>query len=47
MLTKTRRYKDQILWNRSGWKPLHWALGFTCIWFIVRSIFRTIELSQG
>lgn len=41
------RYQDQILWNRPGWKPLHWALGFTCIPFIIRSIFRTIELSQG
>lgn len=41
------RYQDDTLWQRVGWKPLHWALGFTCIWFIVRSIFRTIELSQG
>lgn len=41
------RYQDDTLWQRPGWKPLHWALGFTCIWFIIRSIFRTIELSQG
>lgn len=26
---------------------MHWALGFTCICFLIRSVFRTIELSQG
>ncbi|KAK1926730.1 putative integral to membrane protein [Papiliotrema laurentii] len=41
------RYQDQVLWSRTGWKPLHWALGFTCICFLIRSVFRTIELSQG
>ncbi|RSH92801.1 hypothetical protein EHS25_008247 [Saitozyma podzolica] len=41
------RYQDQALWQRPGWKPLHWALGFTCICFLVRSFYRTVELSQG
>ncbi|ODO07272.1 integral membrane protein [Cryptococcus wingfieldii CBS 7118] len=39
--------EDKALWNREGWKPLFWALGFTCICFLIRSIYRTIELSQG
>lgn len=43
----TRRFQDQHLWSRPGWKPLHWALGFTCICFLIRSVFRTVELSQG
>ncbi|WRT64236.1 uncharacterized protein IL334_001165 [Kwoniella shivajii] len=38
---------DKELWNQPGWKPLYWAMGFTCICFIIRSIFRTVELSQG
>nr|ODO03820.1 integral membrane protein [Cryptococcus depauperatus CBS 7855] len=39
--------EDKQLWNRPRWKPLYWALGFTCICFLIRSIYRTIELSQG
>ncbi|WVQ70923.1 hypothetical protein IAR50_000448 [Cryptococcus sp. DSM 104548] len=39
--------EDKELWNREGWKPLFWALGFTCICFLIRSIYRTIELAQG
>ncbi|WVR05957.1 hypothetical protein IAU60_002984 [Kwoniella sp. DSM 27419] len=43
-----RAYKnDKELWNRPGWKSLYFALGFTCICFVIRSIFRTVELSQG
>jgi len=40
-------YQDKVLWNKPGWKPLHFALGFTCICFLIRSVFRTVELSQG
>lgn len=42
-----RYLNDKALWNKPGWKPLYWALGFTCICFMIRSVFRTIELSQG
>ncbi|WVQ85253.1 hypothetical protein IAT38_007418 [Cryptococcus sp. DSM 104549] len=43
-----RAYREnKELWARQGWKPLYWALGFTCICFLIRSIFRTAELSQG
>ncbi|KAL1410669.1 hypothetical protein Q8F55_004688 [Vanrija albida] len=42
-----RARKDEFLWKRSGWKPLYFALGFTCICFLIRSFFRTIELSEG
>ncbi|WWC58468.1 uncharacterized protein I303_101010 [Kwoniella dejecticola CBS 10117] len=43
-----RAFKDdKELWNRPGWKSLYWAMGFTCICFIIRSIFRTVELSEG
>ncbi|WWC86354.1 uncharacterized protein L201_001227 [Kwoniella dendrophila CBS 6074] len=39
---------DKELWNNTpGWKSLYWAMGFTCICFVIRSIFRTVELSQG
>ncbi|WWC86355.1 uncharacterized protein L201_001228 [Kwoniella dendrophila CBS 6074] len=39
---------DKQLWNNTPhWKPLYWAMGFTCICFIIRSVFRTVELSQG
>lgn len=38
---------DKALWNKPGWKPLYFALGFTCICFMIRSVFRTVELSQG
>ncbi|ORX36045.1 putative integral to membrane protein [Kockovaella imperatae] len=41
------RFQDQDLWQRKGWKSLHWALGFTCICFMIRSVFRTVELSEG
>lgn len=39
--------QDKVLWRKTGWKPLHWALGFTCICFLIRSVYRTVELSQG
>ncbi|TXT11269.1 hypothetical protein VHUM_02020 [Vanrija humicola] len=42
-----RARKDEFLWKRSGWKQLYFALGFTCICFLIRSFFRTIELSEG
>ncbi|OXG79187.1 integral membrane protein [Cryptococcus neoformans A2-102-5] len=38
---------DKQLWHREGWKPLYFAMGFTCICFIVRSVYRTAELSGG
>lgn len=44
---KKRFTGDKQLWHREGWKPLYFALGFTCICFIVRSIYRTAELSGG
>lgn len=39
--------RDKFVWNAPGWKPLYWALGWTCIGFLIRSVYRTIELSQG
>jgi hypothetical protein len=31
------RYKrDSALWALKWWKPLYWALGFTCAMFLVR-----------
>ncbi|OWT36398.1 integral membrane protein [Cryptococcus neoformans] len=39
--------EDKELWQRPGWKPLFFALGFTCICFLIRSVYRTVELSQG
>ncbi|KAK4686239.1 hypothetical protein P7C73_g3894, partial [Tremellales sp. Uapishka_1] len=39
--------RDAVLWNRPGWKKLNFALGFTCICFLTRSVYRTVELSQG
>ncbi|WVQ83101.1 hypothetical protein IAT38_005239 [Cryptococcus sp. DSM 104549] len=39
--------RDAAQWNREGWKPLYWAMGFTCICFVLRSFFRVIELGQG
>lgn len=44
-LTTSR--KDEKVWNHAGWKPLFYALGFTCIMFLIRSVFRTVELSEG
>ncbi|WWD17784.1 hypothetical protein CI109_102226 [Kwoniella shandongensis] len=41
------RSMDKDLWSRPGWKSLYWALGFTCICFLIRSVYRTVELSQG
>lgn len=41
------RRNDPTLWDLTWWKPLYWALGFTCIMFLIRSVFRTVELSQG
>ncbi|WVF70553.1 hypothetical protein IAT40_005344 [Kwoniella sp. CBS 6097] len=39
---------DPYLWrNKSGWKKVYWALGFTCIFYLIRSFFRTIELADG
>lgn len=43
-----RVYKyDKALWNRPGWKGLYAALGWTCVMFLIRSVFRTVELSEG
>jgi hypothetical protein len=39
--------RDTVVWNHPGWKGLYFALGWTCIFFIVRSCFRVVELSQG
>ncbi len=41
------RKEDPLVWNSKGWKPLYYCLGWTCIMFLIRSIYRTIELSQG
>ncbi|WVQ82728.1 hypothetical protein IAT38_004860 [Cryptococcus sp. DSM 104549] len=41
------RKRDAALWTQSGWKPLYFAMGFTCICYIIRSFFRVIELAQG
>ncbi len=30
-----RRKNDPEVWNKPGWKPLYWALGWTCIGFLV------------
>ncbi|OCF31122.1 hypothetical protein I317_07557 [Kwoniella heveanensis CBS 569] len=39
---------DPYLWrNTSGWKKVYWSLGFTCIFYLIRSFFRTIELADG
>lgn len=35
------------LWARAGWKSLYAALGWTCVMFLIRSVFRTVELSEG
>lgn len=32
--------KDKVLWNTPGWKPLFFALGWTCIGFLIRSVYR-------
>ncbi|GHJ87333.1 hypothetical protein NliqN6_3735 [Naganishia liquefaciens] len=43
-----RVYKhDAVIWNHRGWKALYLALGWTCIMFLIRSVYRTIELSEG
>nr|ODN93119.1 integral membrane protein [Cryptococcus depauperatus CBS 7841] len=39
--------EDKELWNRPGWKPLYWALGFTCICFFIRNVYRTVEVDKG
>ncbi|ORY33699.1 RTA1 like protein-domain-containing protein [Naematelia encephala] len=38
---------DRALWDLRWWRPLHYAMGFTCICFVIRSVYRTVELSQG
>ncbi|KAL7419399.1 hypothetical protein Q5752_006237 [Cryptotrichosporon argae] len=38
---------DTALRAKPGWQPLYWALGFTCVCFLIRSVYRTVELSQG
>ncbi|EIW72485.1 hypothetical protein TREMEDRAFT_41775 [Tremella mesenterica DSM 1558] len=38
---------DPVIWNKKRWKPLYLAMGFTCICFEIRSIYRTAELGQG
>ncbi|WVR05980.1 hypothetical protein IAU60_003008 [Kwoniella sp. DSM 27419] len=43
---RTKR-NDPYLWRAKGWKTVYWALGFTCIFFLIRSAFRTVELTEG
>lgn len=42
---------DRALWDsgkgKGGWVTLYWAIGWTCIGFLTRSVYRTIELSEG
>ncbi|WOO83396.1 Protein RTA1 [Vanrija pseudolonga] len=42
-----RVWRDAVLWNHPGWHALNWVLGFNCIMFLIRSVFRTVEFSQG
>ncbi|KAL7414267.1 RTA1 like protein-domain-containing protein [Mrakia frigida] len=48
---KIQRHEPAI-WNSNGagnteWKRLYYALLWTCIGYLIRSVFRSIELSQG
>lgn len=45
--TNSSRWRDAVLWNHPGWHALNWVLGFNCIMFLIRSVFRTVEFSQG
>ncbi|WOO83636.1 Protein RTA1 [Vanrija pseudolonga] len=42
-----RAWRDPVLWDLDWWKPLNWLLGFNCVMFLIRSIFRTIEFGEG
>ncbi|WVQ70919.1 hypothetical protein IAR50_000444 [Cryptococcus sp. DSM 104548] len=42
-----RAHKEKAIWTRPNWKPLYFAMAPTCVFFIIRSVYRTIELSQG
>ncbi|ODO06208.1 hypothetical protein L198_01440 [Cryptococcus wingfieldii CBS 7118] len=42
-----RAYQDSAIWKKPNWEPLYFALGFTCLFFLIRSVFRTVELSDG
>lgn len=44
MVREDRKRWDE---NVGNWKSLYFALGFSAICFLIRSIYRTIELSQG
>lgn len=41
------RFDRDGIWARGGWKSLYAALGWTCVMFLIRSVFRTVELSEG
>lgn len=41
------RYDRHGIWAQPGWKSLYAALGWTCVMFLIRSVFRTVELSEG
>ncbi|ODN84437.1 hypothetical protein L202_00387 [Cryptococcus amylolentus CBS 6039] len=42
-----RAYRDKSIWDTPNWKPLYFAMAPTCLFFIIRSVFRAVELSQG
>ncbi|KAL7417009.1 RTA1 like protein-domain-containing protein [Mrakia frigida] len=48
---KIRKHEPQLWYANGGgntdWKRLFWALMYTCIGFLIRSFFRSVELSQG
>lgn len=46
-VVRVYKYDRNGIWAQSGWKSLYAALGWTCVMFLIRSVFRTIELSQG
>ncbi|WVQ70918.1 hypothetical protein IAR50_000443 [Cryptococcus sp. DSM 104548] len=41
------RSQAKDIWSTPGWKGLYFALLFTCICFLIRSVYRTVELAQG
>ncbi|ODN84436.1 hypothetical protein L202_00386 [Cryptococcus amylolentus CBS 6039] len=41
------RSQAKDIWTTPGWKALYSALLFTCICFLIRSVYRTVELAQG
>ncbi|KAL7415501.1 RTA1 like protein-domain-containing protein [Mrakia frigida] len=48
---KLRKNEPQVWSKASGtnvqWKQLYWAIVWTCFGFLIRSVFRSIELAQG